>query len=393
MLLNRTEEIRKLAYQKAQNAGFPQGRDMDFWLEAEAEFDVIVCTQASSPREIYSNFMQRFYELANSNGWNDDYTRGLEFLALVNDSSNYLGHILNVERRCEWGLYDISIMTDSTELGDFVKRSLLMCDTSLIAPPGEFQGEWIYQNLMSDFVGDRYSDITISANLGTPDSWGKWLKECEMALKNGSIFILPKVKQRHVRSLMATPIEEECSTPKDDLIFDAIVKSGKAKTFWTKDILKQKFITFLAEVELPIPQHINLPKFVDLYYSEIDAANSLKSVLREHFLNIEGQLGAESFMAGIKKSSVQLARDARHATNDLCRLNNKRTVHAAGAMLAMATGILVALNLEQLQNNLSLISGGIGLSFLYSLLKEHQNDKAKQKDNPCLFLWLLQRNS
>jgi hypothetical protein len=171
-----------------------------------------------------------------------------------------------------------------------------------------------------------------------------------------------------------------------------VIRNGRVKTFNTDLRERQSFLKFLAEVPLPVVGEIDLGRFARVYNEEIDAANTLKAMLRERFLELDIAKGSELPEAAILKVGIRLEREAKLAVNDIKRLCKKDTVQAAGVLLGTSVAILAALNVEMFSAAAPLISGAGGLAALYRLLDSHIDNRHKVQDNPFLFLWILKKH-
>jgi hypothetical protein len=389
----RDEEVRAIAQRLAAEAGNPSGRDLDFWLQAERLHDERAIEAGFSPRQIYANFMQRFYAgfdhrtpvKADADfGYTKADDLGHRFLHSVAESQALLKALQQSKNQRD--LFDVSILTDKTDFEDMAKRSLLMSDTSLLGDQAEASIPFYRRD---DYVEDAYGACQHTDFYGNidPANLTLWLEALRPNLVKGDLFFLPHTRTDHQMQMFGGRGVE------DHRIFEAVVRAGRVKSFATEQVAKQKFITFLAEVPLPTVNEVPLATFATAYNDNIAAANHLKEALRERFFELESAKVSELAETSMKKIGNRIAREARVAVSDLKAVTRRSAVQTAGVALGTGIAILAAINVQAFAAMAPLISGAGGLAAVYKAIDGFLESKAKRAANPYLFIWLLSRSS
>lgn len=392
---SREDRIRTLAQSLAERAGNPPGRDLEFWLQAERLHDEdCQGDEPRSPRQTYANFMQRFFAAWDRGDWPGDArasyqggeTMGNRFLRMVHDDERLLSTLVARTGAADRQLFDVSLLTETGEIEEMSKRSLLMTDTALLGSSSPTFTDFLrldtsVDDYLSMIQGERYG-ANLSHEFLTP-----WLEAMRPNLERGEIFLLPKTgREEYCQGFSGTPWTERH-------IFDAVVRSGRVKTFFDGDVSRQAFIRFIAEVPIPTVNDVGLQTFSTVYNEDIDALNALKEVLRERFLDLEMAKVAENAETSFLKIGNRIARESRLAANDIRSVAKRGAVQAAGVALGTGLAVLTAVNTAMLPDLTPLISGAGGLAALYKLVDARLENKSRLEANPYLFLWLLKKEA
>lgn len=351
----RENRIRQIAYELSEKAGFPPDSDERFWLQAEQQHDTNLNQWAGTPADIYSSHMQRFYgrwevEKLKIEPEFTEYlggkTIGNFYLQDMRDEKELSEAILNLRRNETWGLYDVSLLNAFEDLDEMTKRSLLMTDSSLLASDSEARHTYMrfdagakawaddeeaWRRQMQNLPASRRYPFTSLApdahqleyfSNFAADHIDEWLTQLRPMLEQGKIFLLPRT--RHTKVFSAN-VGGNSYDIHDNVMFDAIVRNGRVKTFFSDSPEKQSFIKFLAEVPLPVIGDVSLEVFAKVYSHEIEATNMLKSVLRENFLALDLAKGAQMPDTALMKVEEQSCNERRSWLSEIFKELAKRT--------------------------------------------------------------------
>ena len=396
MSYDREKHIRQLAYQKSEKAGHPIGMENRFWLEAEKEYDSNLFENSNQPTDIYSNFMQKYYSLIDSIYGFYNYEKdknilsklGEEYIKMIHNNRDSFQNLFNTNKRKNWGLYDVSFLSNDTDINEISKRSLLMSDSTLIGQSGNnrtysIHKEYVEYNDPYNTGGSEYYVSNFDA-----EKLGDWLVSLKTNLERGQMFCLPQTQiDVHVQGDHGG----SSSTYDRNYLYDAVIKNGKVKTFQNDNLPKNKFIQYLAEVPIPIINDVSLKSFADIYNSEIDASNNLKLLLRERFLELDLAKNSTIAETDLLKIGNKISKESVTACKDLRRLNKRRAIQASGVTLGAGLATLACINLELFADYKFLISGASGLGAILKLIDQHFVFGEMKTNNNYLFLWLLQR--
>jgi hypothetical protein len=387
---SRFKEIERIAYLLAEEAGFPEGQDLSFWLAAEKEYDRNLVATAKEPRQIYRAFAERFFSRADID-WADHEHVAKQYLHDSLEYPWYFASLPGTAADRADRIYDVALLSGDSELDDLSKRSLLLTDTSLLGIDGDAYNTFHEEVQYESVVYGRKDSTYWRSNVKDLSGLGRWLISVRPSLLGGDLFFLPKAKKEE-QSYNDWKMENYRSeTVGENFFFDAIIRERRVKKIWTPKDLKAEFIRFLAEIPVPIIEGLSMEDFVKVYYDENDSACKLKYALREHFFSLDLAATSEHSEEKLLKIGNKIAKDASKAVQDIEFITRKQAVIAAGAVFTTALGILAAVDMASLGQFAALIGGAGGAGGLLGAVQQEFVKRKARNDNPYTFFWLLSR--
>ncbi len=387
---SRFKEIERGAYLRAEEAGFPDGQELSFWLAAEKKYDRKFVATAKEPRQVYATFAERFFSRLDIDWANHEHV-AKEYLHDVLGHPWYFASLPDSAADRADRVYDVALLSGDSDLDDLSKRSLLLTDTSLLGIDG---GAYHVFDEKLTYYSETYGDkdgTSWRSNVKDLSGLGRWLTSVKPSLLSGELFFLPKAEKIE-ESLHDWDMEHDRSERLEkNFFFDAIIRERRVKKIWTPKVLKAEFIRFLAEIPVPIIEGLSMEDFVKVYYDEHDSASKLKYALREHFWALDLAATSERSEEKLLRIGNKITKDARKAVRDIKFLTRKQAVGAAGAGFATALGILAAVDVTSLGQFASLIGGAGGAGALLGAVQQEFEKRKARNDNPYTFFWLLSR--
>lgn len=363
---------------------------------AEKEHDKSIAAWATSPKDVYANFMDKFFTDWDAVSWQPcpsimSYAGGRHlgtaYLEAVHQNRRMLEALCDVQKRESWGLFDVSLLTEIEDFESLTKRSLLMTDTALLSNSSDTFQEFLCIDTINPQDPYQLCQNMVYRSNTDPEFLKGWLSGLRSNLCSGQLFCLPRTDQQHQME------GGRSERPVENHLYDAVIKNGRVKVLQTENKAKQSFITYLAEVPIPMVNDVSLSNFAEVYNEEFEARNTLKLLLREKFLELDLAKGGELPETILAKIGVKLEREAKLACKDLHRIAKREAVQASGVVFATGVAILAALNMELFTQTAPLISGAGGMAALLKLLESHYENQKKVEDCPYLFLWLLKKSA
>lgn len=298
-------------------------------------------------------------------------------------------------------LNNIALMNVNDSSAFFTKKALLISDNIILS---DINPTSTNHHIISEFKdvptnGSAQTSIDYKVYLRTEriEEVGRWIKTNKELILSGYATYFPDIKSElRIETWYMGDENHIIENPASDKFNDIINAKSNISSTLSRSFINDNYLRAIAEIEIPYIEGVSNNMMVKLIEDKSDILADLRISLKENFLELNNANGAENFDYITKKIGNNIHKCVKDIRLEIEKLNRKTFFQVTGAITAVATATLVAINggvlsKDLLNSLLGYLGAGSGIISVSKFFENYLENKSKIKEMPYYFIWLFHK--